>query len=143
MRENIGLVAVEVGSHRPPEHYRVPALMDDFINTVNRAWEKTDPVVLATYVLWRVNNIHPFINGNGRTARAACYFVLCLAAGGWLRGEPILPELIRQNHPEYCAALQLSHDSFSAGALSLDVLHAFVSRLLTEQMNSAGIDASI
>jgi Fic/DOC family len=61
---------VTVGAHIPPAHYRVPALMDDFVNTVNRTWEQTDPVVLATYVLWRVNNIHPFINGNGRTARA-------------------------------------------------------------------------
>src|SRR5262245_29692588 len=82
---------VEVGEHRPSEHYRVPALMDDLVNSVNRGWDKTDPVVLATYVLWRINNIHPFINGNGRTARAACYFVLCLAQGGWLKGDPILP----------------------------------------------------
>jgi fido (protein-threonine AMPylation protein) len=130
--------AVKVGAHQPPEHYRVPALMDDFVNSVNRTWDQMDPVVLATYVLWRVNNIHPFINGNGRTARAACYFVLCLAAGGWLGGEPILPELIKQNHDEYCAALQLSHDSFAAGTVNIDVLHAFVSRLLTRQMESAG-----
>ena len=84
---------VIVGEHKPPEHYRVPALMDDFVNSVNRSWEQTDPVVLATYVLWRINNIHPFINGNGRTARASCYFVLCVKAGGWLPGETILPEL--------------------------------------------------
>ena len=70
--------------------YRVPALMDDFVNTVNRNWEQTDPVVLAAFVLWRLNNIHPFINGNGRTARACAYFVLCVRAGGWLAGQPIL-----------------------------------------------------
>jgi len=101
---------VTVGQHTPPDHYRVPALMDDFVNTVNRWWEQ-DAVALATYVLWRINNIHPFINGNGRTARAACYFVLCLKSGGWLRGATILPELIRQNHNEYVIPIRRVSDS--------------------------------
>jgi Fic family protein len=92
---------VTAGQHHPPEHYRVPALMDDFVNVVNRNWEQTDAVALATLVLWRLNNIHPFINGNGRTARASCYYVLCVKAGNLLPGTTILPELIRQNHQEY------------------------------------------
>jgi Fic family protein len=122
----------------PPAHYRVQALMDDFVNTVNRGWDQnTDPVAMATYVLWRINNIHPFINGNGRTARATCYFALCVAAGGLLPGTKALPDLIRQNRQEYCDALQLGHDSFAQGALDLNVLHAFVSRLVNEQLQSA------
>lgn len=129
---------VKVGNHyTPPEHYRVPALMDDFVNEVNRNWEKTDPVVLATFVLWRLNHIHPFINGNGRTARAACYFILCVTAGGWLKGETILPELIRQNHAEYTAALIAADRSLATGTLDMSVLHTLVSRLLGEQLQSA------
>ena len=128
---------VTVGAHKPPSYYRVSALMDDFVNTVNRYWAESDPVVLATYVLWRINNIHPFINGNGRTARAACYFTLCVAVGGLLSGKKILPELIRENRQDYCDALQLAHDSFAKGNLDLSVLHALVSRLLDEQMKSA------
>ena len=62
---------VVVGNHTPADYYRVPALMDDFVNEVNRHWLSVDSVVLAAYVLWRLNYIHPFINGNGRTARAA------------------------------------------------------------------------
>lgn len=128
---------VEVGKHLPPEHYRVQALMDDFVNTINRWWEASDAVALATYVLWRINNIHPFVNGNGRTARAASYFVLCLKSGGILGGETILPELIRQNRAEYCDALQIGHDTFKAGALNLSVLHVLVARLVREQL---GVD---
>jgi hypothetical protein len=132
---------VTVGAHSPPEHYRVPALMDDFVNVVNRNWEQTDPVVLATYVLWRLNNIHPFINGNGRTARAASYFALCVRAGGWLRGETILPELIRQNRDEYVEGLQAAHMSSSAtGDPDLSHLHGLVTRLLDEQLAGAGIE---
>lgn len=81
---------VKVGDHKPPPHYRVSALMDDFVNVINRNWERVDPVALATYVLWRLNNIHPFINGNGRTARAACYYTLCLKLEGWPKGDVIL-----------------------------------------------------
>ena len=88
---------VIVGAYHPPEHYRVPAQMDDFINNVNWLGQSSDPVVLAAYVLWRLNHIHPFINGNGRTARAAAFFILCVRTGGWLAGEPIFPELLRRN----------------------------------------------
>jgi Fic family protein len=113
--------------------------MDDFVNTVNRNWEQADAVVLATFVLWRMNHIHPFINGNGRTARAAAYFVLCVKSGGWLRGDTILPELIRRNHAEYVTALQAVDASLLAGNLNLGPLHALVSRLLDEQIQSAGV----
>ena len=50
-------------------HYRVPGLMDDMVNTVNRDWGESHPIRLSAYVLWRLNWIHPFVNGNGRTAR--------------------------------------------------------------------------
>jgi prophage maintenance system killer protein len=131
--------AVSVGEYTPPEHFRVAALMEDFTNNVNRNWESTDPVVLACFVLWRINYIHPFINGNGRTARAACYFVLCLKLGGWLPGEVILPELIRRNRTDYVAALRLVDESAVAGKLDLAPLHTLISRLLEDQLKSAGV----
>lgn len=128
---------VTVGPHTPPDHYRVPALMDDFINTVNRIWEATDEVVLAAFVLWRLNWIHPFINGNGRTARAASYFVLCLKAGRWLPGTSILPELIVRERVRYVEALRLVDQSVVAGALDLGPLHVLLSELVAEQLNGA------
>lgn len=125
---------VKVGNYKPPEHFRVSALMDDFTNSVNHGLDNTDAVVLATFVLWRLNYIHPFINGNGRTARAACYFVLCVKAGGWLTGETLLPELLRRDRDEYVKALQSVDQSILDGKLDLSALHALVSRLLAEQM---------
>lgn len=126
---------VTVGAHRPPPYYRMAALMDDFVNIVNRHWERTDAVALATYVLWRLNNIHPFINGNGRTARAACYYVLCLHLGGWPPGQTILPELLKRDRDEYCEALQEAHVSFATtGVPNLARLHSMVTRLLNEQL---------
>jgi Fic family protein len=110
--------------------------MDDLINVVNRNWEKADAVALATYVLWRLNWIHPFINGNGRTARAACYFVLCMKAGGWLRGKTILPELIRRDRAAYIDALKIADALYAKSDPNhLAPLHDLVSRLLKEQLD--------
>jgi len=128
---------VTVGNHNPPAQYRVEALMEDFVNGVNRYWEQTDPVALAAFVLWRLNYIHPFINGNGRTARAACYFVLCVRVGAWLPGQTILPELIRRDRDEYVTALQAADAAANAGKQDLTVLHALLSKLIEEQLQGA------
>jgi fido (protein-threonine AMPylation protein) len=131
---------VQVGDYLPPAHYRVQAQMDDFINMVNRRWEETDPVVLAAYVLWRLNHIHPFINGNGRTARAACYLVLCIKAEGLLRGQPILPELLKNNREEYVAALKHADMTTKNGSTDLSALHKLISKLLDVQLSDAKPD---
>lgn len=128
---------VDVDDFKPPPHYQVPSLMQMFTNDVNRRWENADPVGLAAFVLWKLNHIHPFINGNGRTARAACHFVLCLKMDGWIAGAPILPELIRTNRERYIKCLQQVDQSATAGATDLAPLHSLLEELLTEQIASA------
>lgn len=131
---------VTVGDYKPPEHYRVPELINAFVNEVNHFWQTTDGVVLAAYVLWRLNFIHPFINGNGRTARALCYFVVCVKAGGLLKGEIALPELIRQNRDEYIELLKSTDASFTSNdPIYLEGMHKFIMRLLDEQLKSETI----
>lgn len=121
---------VTAGDYQPPRHYRVPALMDDFVDDVNRNWEGVAPVDLAAYVLWRLNHIHPFINGNGRTARAACYFVLCLKSEGWLAGDPdILPVLLERHRDAYVEALRLAD-----GGDDLAALRGLIRELLQAQL---------
>lgn len=125
---------VTVGQYVPPAHWRVPDLMDQFVNDVNVRIPTVDPVLLSAYVLWRMNWVHPFINGNGRTARATCYYVLCVANGGWLPGAPIVPELIENNRPEYYAALHSADAGFNAtGTPELADMHALLVRLVNEQ----------
>jgi Fic family protein len=111
--------------------------MEDVVNSVNRYWENADPVALAAFALWRLNHIHPFINGNGRTARAACYFILCVKIGGWLPGKVILPDLIHRDRDEYVEALKQVDESVKHGMLDVKPLHEFLSIRLEEQINSA------
>ena len=103
-------VEVDVGNYQPPAIYRVTPLMEDFVNTVNRNWETATSLDLGSWGLWRLNHIHPFVNGNGRTSRAVCYFILCVKAGGLLPGSPILPDVLSQEpvHSEYVEALKTS-----------------------------------
>lgn len=133
---------VTVGDYEPPADFQVPGLMDDFVNQVNRHWSEMDPLVLAAFVLWKLNYIHPFINGNGRTARAACLFVLCVKLGGWLPGSPILPELLRQNRDEYIARIKKVDESAKNGQLDLQPLHELLGQLLEEQLGSAPEETS-
>ncbi len=112
--------------------------MDDFVNFVNLKWETTEPVPLASYVLWRLTHIHPFINGNGRTARAACYFVLCAKAGGLLGGEAILPELLRQNRQRYVEALKAVDSTYTdpVDEVDLSPVVNLVNELLEQQLQA-------
>lgn len=99
---------VEVGGYMPPEHYRVPHLMEDLVNFVNWHWHTIDTTELASYALWGINAIHPFRNGNGRAARAVCYFIICVKSGGLLPGTPTVPALLRREdiRPIYVEALK-------------------------------------
>src|SRR5690606_11351814 len=114
----------------PP--WEVPSRMSMFIDEVNRSWEGADPVSLASFILWRLNHIHPFVNGNGRTARVASYYALCLKVGAWLPGDTLLPELLRRDRPDYVAALKHADASIMAGTLDLSALHQLVTKLLNE-----------
>ena len=131
---------VTVGPYRPPEHYRVGTLMDDFVNYVNRYWDTHDPVLLSAYVLWRLNHIHPFINGNGRTARAACYFVLCLKFKAWLPGATTVPELLcrPETRQQYIDALRRSDGALKNGDKNfLNPVVLLLNKALSQQILGA------
>jgi Fic family protein len=78
---------IYVGDHIPPHFDQVPELMDRFISFVHENWFIYTPTELAAYALWRLNWIHPFIEGNGRTARAASYYLLCVKSEALLGAE--------------------------------------------------------
>jgi Fic family protein len=103
---------------------------------IHENWDIIDhPTVLPAYALWRLNWIHPFIEGNGRTARAACYYLICLKAGGLLPGKKTVPERIRDTRDEYYAALKECDDHWDEGQFNVDTLAQYLERLLAEQLS--------
>ena len=124
---------VIVGDFRPPSSGYVPMLMEEFVVGINDWWEETDPLPLSAFALWRINNIHPFVNGNGRTARAVSYFVLCVKFGGFLPQGPKLLEALSvgANRARYVAALKKAdHGAAQSDENCLDELIALVAELL-------------
>ena len=53
----------------PPKFNDIPALMKKFILDINDSKKNIHPVTLAAMLHERIVTIHPFIDGNGRTAR--------------------------------------------------------------------------
>lgn len=126
---------IYVGNHRPPHFRDVPNLMDQFISTLQENWGIQDhPTLLPAYALWRMNWIHPFIEGNGRTARAACYYLICLKAGGLLPGRKIVPERIREDRQPYYAALKAAYVAWENGDFDVSELADYLQKLLTQQL---------
>lgn len=57
-----------LGSHKIfPNYMKVPQLMDEFIEWLNTAQDH--PVKIAAVAHFKLVSIHPFVDGNGRTAR--------------------------------------------------------------------------
>jgi Fic family protein len=97
-------VAITNSPHQPPQWQHVPPLMADFFDYINAQWAKKDLVQLAAQTMWRLNWIHPFENGNGRTARAVSYLVLCAKYGGLLPAKnSIIQQIINNKKPYYDA----------------------------------------
>lgn len=127
---------IYVGHHRPPHFSTVGNLMDQFISLIHENWDIIDhPTMLPAYALWRMNWIHPFIEGNGRTARAACYYLICLRAGQLLPGKKIVPERIRENRVPYYAALQAADRHWEQGDFDVSELADYLQGLLAAQLS--------
>lgn len=129
---------IYVGSHIPPRFKEVPHLMDMFFSFIHENWGVDGvgdtPTGLAAYALWRLNWIHPFVEGNGRTARAACYYLICMHYGALLPGRKIVPERIRENREPYYAALQSADRAWDEGHIDVSVLADYLADLLKGQL---------
>lgn len=130
---------IYVGNHLPPHFKDVSNEMDRFFSLIHENWDVLNhPTILPAYALWRLNWIHPFVEGNGRTARAACYYLLCMRQGRLLPGLKIVPERIRDNRGPYYAALQDADRHWNEGHFNVSALAEYLEGLLVAQLS--GLD---
>lgn len=102
-------VLISGASHIPPKHYEVATLMEHLITEYRTRWESFHPVVRAMLLHGEFVKIHPFIDGNGRTARLLLNFELIR----W--GYP--PVIIRkEQRATYYAALDIAHTTMQYGS---------------------------
>lgn len=63
-------------AHTPPEHKLVESLMEELCLFVNEEKVFIHPIIKASIIHFMIGFIHPFKDGNGRTARALFYWYL-------------------------------------------------------------------
>lgn len=92
--------------YMPPKTEDVPILVKEFIEWLNsgKKWE-VNPVLLAGIAHYEIARIHPFIDGNGRTARLFTALILYLS-GFDHRRLFALDDFYDRDRPAYYAALK-------------------------------------
>ena len=129
-----GDVKIGKSKHKPPSAHLVAELVEEMCDYVNNNFSSKSDVHLAAYVLWRLNWIHPFVDGNGRTSRAVSYFVLCMKSGNVLPGKKTIPEQIANNKNPYYTALEAADEKWVKGQLDLSELEKLLSASLATQL---------
>jgi Fic family protein len=89
----------------PPDYKKIEQLISDFCAFAN---EKNDnnfihPIIRASILHFLIGYIHPFVDGNGRTARAIFYWYL-LSQDYWLIEYMSISRLIIKSKVQYANA---------------------------------------
>jgi Fic family protein len=134
-------IAIKGSEHTPPPSYLIPELVEAMCDYVNSNWDRS-PIHLASYVLWRLNWIHPFVDGNGRTTRTISFVVLCVRLGYRVPGSNTIPEQISQDKNPYYKALELADSAFEKEKkIDVSAMETLVGELLAKQLASIIRDA--
>lgn len=139
-RYRLGAMTIPGSPHQPPSPADVPLLIDEMCDYVNDNWGELSAIHLAAYVMWRLNWIHPFQDGNGRTARASSYLVLCARLGHDLPGESTMPTHIAGNKNPYYSALEAADRACAdgpEGRVDLSALERLLEDTLIKQIREA------
>jgi excisionase family DNA binding protein len=94
-----GMIAVPGASFTPPRSAEIPRLLRELVDWLeDNPWEYS-PVELAARFMHRLLTIHPFHDGNGRTARILMNLALLR------NGYPTLTNISYRDRKRYLAAL--------------------------------------
>lgn len=88
----------------PPEYTDIPVLLDELVEYVNTTDDH--PLIIAAVVHYQLVTIHPFEDGNGRTARLLSGYILDFYGYGF-NGIGSLEEYFAYDSNEYYASLQM------------------------------------
>lgn len=87
--------------HIPPESFDVPKLMSKLVKWVSEEKKNLNPIELAAIFHHKLVHIHPFFDGNGRTARLAMNIFLLQA------GYPLVI-ILKNDRKKYYRVLALA-----------------------------------
>ena len=88
----------------PPEYTDIPDLLDELVEYVNSTDDH--PLIVAAVVHYQLVTIHPFEDGNGRTARLLSGYILDINGYGF-NGIGSLEEYFAYDINEYYESIQM------------------------------------
>ena len=88
----------------PPEYCDIPGLLDELVEYVNTTDDH--PLIVAAVVHYQLVTIHPFEDGNGRTARLLSGYIMDLNGYGF-NGIGSLEEYFAYDIDEYYKSIQM------------------------------------
>lgn len=88
----------------PPEYSDIPELLDELVEYVNTTDDH--PLIAAAVVHYQLVTIHPFEDGNGRTARLLSGYILDINGYGF-NGIGSLEEYFAYDIDEYYESIQM------------------------------------
>jgi Fic family protein len=136
-------VKISKSHHTPVDAIMVAEEVEHLCTYVNDNWEKKTALHLAAYVLWRINWIHPFADGNGRTARVVSYIMLSVKLDSLLPGTPAIPDQIAEDKSPYYEALEAADLAWKSTAkVDVSKLEAMLEAMLAHQLVNAAKEAA-
>lgn len=129
-----GDIKITGSGHSPISADQVPDFVEEFCEYIQNNWQEKSAIHLSAYALWRLNWIHPFVDGNGRTARIVSYLILCAKLGYRLPGTKTIPEQIAANKQPYYRALELADAAQMAGFINVAALEELMDAHLAAQL---------
>jgi fido (protein-threonine AMPylation protein) len=129
-----GDVSIEGSKHQPPGAHMVAELVEDLCDYINEHWETATPIHLSAYVMWRLNWVHPFADGNGRTSRITSYVVLAIKSGFIPSGSPSIPDQIVSDRTGYFRAIDMADLACREGRIDVSVMEELLGGMLARQL---------
>lgn len=101
-------VRISGSQHEPPQPYLIDKLMEDFFEFYAYQQGRIHPVILAAEMHERLVSIHPFVDGNGRTARLLMNLIL--VRNGYTRANIKGDLASRMNYYKSLEEVQVNND---------------------------------
>jgi Fic family protein len=132
-----GSVQISQSKHQPPPPHLVHNLVTEMCDYVNDNFHERTAFHLSAYIMWRLNWIHPFSDGNGRTSRTASYVVLCAKLKSILPGSPAIPQQIQEDRTAYFRALEAADAAYLTDkTVDVSAMETLLRNMLAKQLLS-------
>ena len=137
--------------HTPPSYKEIPAFVTKLCKFANEEDKNTfiHPIIKAIIIHFMIAYVHPFVDGNGRTARALFYWYM-LKKGYWLTEYLSISRIIYRSKKNYEKAyLYAEADQGDIGyfityhlrvlELAFRELKSYIDRKISQRQNNSDI----